>query len=94
LNQAERSAFIKALFDEIKDLRPAPKLFDGLTVPAVEELRRLSLEQLHNLDRALSRVHGSHCPMCHPEMAWMPFAAPINGREYRRRQKAKQRRKR
>jgi hypothetical protein len=99
LNQAEHSAFIKALFDDFEalgqPLRPAGKLFSGLPMPALEELKRLSYEQLHGLYRVLSRTGcSSHCLRCHPEMACMPFASRINGREYHRRQKARQRRKR
>jgi hypothetical protein len=70
----ERSAFIKALFDDIEGLRPAPKTIRGLSVPAMEELKRLTPEQLRELLRFV--------------------AADINGREYRRRQKARARRRR
>lgn len=97
-NWAARQALIDVLFKDAEalgqPLRPAEKLFKGLTVPAVEELKRLPHEHLHELYRVLVRASGSHCPVCHPEMAWMPDAARINGREYQRRQRARLRRRR
>lgn len=49
--KAERAALIKALFDDIEGLRPAPKTIMGLSVPAVEELKRLTPGQLRELLR-------------------------------------------
>lgn len=70
-------------------------------LPSLDDIRAtysaigIAFDNVHDLHRwLLPSEHHSHCRTCHPEMAWMPCAIRINGREYHRRQKARKRRRR
>jgi hypothetical protein len=61
-----------------------------ITVDATGALASI-YRMLHDIDLAhRPRKHG-HCPTCHPEMDVRPLA--VNGHDYHRRRKARQRRK-
>lgn len=92
----------------VADLEPTPPQWPKFPVTlsitvdyshAAAAFRRL-IRQMIRLVRAAKRMRHeknhpgshSHCRLCHPEQAPRPLK--VNGREYRRRQLARQRRRR
>jgi len=79
------------LVDEFETLRLPGPVSVTISVDATGALASI-YRMLHDIDRAhRPRKHG-HCPTCHPDMDRRPLA--VDGHEYNRRRKARQRRKR